>query len=119
MKLSRKSLQNALKCREISSKSRKNHLKLEWTRRAVRPPSGGFLVERHNHASIEQVHNAFEGFRPGIYLVNILWKNDEKNRVPRNGPVLPNSPEARDPFLDPVSKDRMVSAFEAGADTIR
>ena len=41
-------------------------------RRAVRPPSGGFLVERHNRASIERVSNAFESFRPGIYLVNIL-----------------------------------------------
>ena len=46
--------------------------KLDWTRRAVRPPSGGFLVERHNHASIEWGFDDFEGFRPGIYLVNIL-----------------------------------------------
>ena len=45
---------------------------LDWTRRAVRPPSGGFLVERHNHASIERGFDAHEGLRPVIYLVNLL-----------------------------------------------
>ena len=82
-------------------------------RGADRPPWGAWgLLGKH-------IWDDHEGFRPGIYLVNILWKSDEKKRVPRFGSLLDELLEAPDLFSDPLSKDRMVSAFEAGADAIR
>ena len=83
------------------------------------PPLGVFLVERHNHASIRRVLDAQGIMSLLVFWSNFFWKSVANFRDPEKRSILPNAPEAPDLFLDPVSKDRMVSASVTDADTIR